>query len=168
MPGFKGKVVDESGNPLWGAHIITLLPPKKGVTTDKNGNFSLVGRTEEAYEIGFIGFKSQSFRLGRTNESKTFVLKEDAFALDEVVVSPRTPDIVDTSGIPDIFNPILSDPDVLQIPKKPVASAPAKKRGILDLIKENPIIALAVGFAGAIGIGALLGTIKSANNEASK
>ncbi len=80
----KGRVVDESGEPLIGASV-KVIGSKLGVGTDLDGNFSLgtitVGTT---IEISYVGFDSQ--RLKWKGGSLNVVLKENATALDEVVV----------------------------------------------------------------------------------
>ena len=88
----RGRVMDETGQPLMGANIVTInSTPKRGTITDYNGYFTVDGELGESFEITFMGFKSQIFRLDRYMQDRVYNLKEDAFALNEVVVTPRTP-----------------------------------------------------------------------------
>lgn len=90
----RGRVTDISGQPLWGAHIITInSTPRRFATTDQDGYFAVEGELHESFEITYLGFKSQIFRLERYMTDKTYRMLEDAAQLDEVVVTPRNPTV---------------------------------------------------------------------------
>lgn len=122
---FTGHVTDTSGEPLVGAHITTVMEPKRGTITDFDGNFKVSGEIGEAFQVGHIGKVGRIFRIDRFANTGKFILKDNAFELDEVVLRPR---------------------------KKTVSPA-APKKGLLDLIADNPVTSLTFG---AIGIWAIL------------
>lgn len=80
-----GNVSDEGGNPLPGASIV-VKNNTNGTQTDFDGNYTLTKVPEDAVlVISFIGYTTIEERVnGRTEIN--FILKEDAQALDEVVV----------------------------------------------------------------------------------
>ncbi|WP_291866665.1 carboxypeptidase-like regulatory domain-containing protein [Maribacter sp.] len=86
----RGRVLDASGQPLYQAHVITINSnPKRGVVTDQNGWFTVVGNLHESFEISHIGFTGQIFRLDRYMGDKTYSLSENVNELEGVIVSPR-------------------------------------------------------------------------------
>ncbi len=102
-----GRVVDESGQPLVGAHVLTVNSnPKRGVITDANGNFSVDGSLHEVFEIGFLGFESQIFRLDKYMGKQTYRLKEDAYELDGYTGTPsrQLPPKVDRRTDTELWN----------------------------------------------------------------
>jgi|GEM_PF-2690348 len=88
----RGRVIDEQGQPLYQAHIITTnSTPRKFTVSDQNGNFEVVGDLHETFEITHIGFKARIFRLDRFMRDTTYRLYEDVNELEGVVVTPRNP-----------------------------------------------------------------------------
>lgn len=79
-----GVVVDERGDPVIGANVI-----EKGTTngsiTDVDGNFFLNMPENATLQISYIGYINQEIKV-TNQESLRIVLREDAQALDEVVV----------------------------------------------------------------------------------
>ncbi|HEY9362540.1 MAG TPA: carboxypeptidase-like regulatory domain-containing protein, partial [Chitinophagaceae bacterium] len=80
----KGKVVDESGNPIEGVSV-KVKGQNTGTATDAAGAFSLTVPDNARIEISFIGFQTQEITVGNNNNF-TIVLKEGATRLDQVVV----------------------------------------------------------------------------------
>lgn len=80
-----GTVVDGTGEPVIGANVLE-VGTTNGVITDIDGNFKLQGVQPNAkIQVSFIGYISQTIPVGNQNNIKV-TLKEDAQALDEVVV----------------------------------------------------------------------------------
>ena len=80
-----GTVVDGTGEPVIGANVLE-VGTTNGVITDIDGNFQLQGVQPNAkIQVSFIGYISQTINVGNQNNIKV-TLKEDAQALDEVVV----------------------------------------------------------------------------------
>ena len=83
----KGKVLDESGQPLPGASII-LKGTSIGVTTDANGNYALdipATDTQPTLMFSFIGYQTQEISVaGRSVIDVTLIA--DVQSLNEVVV----------------------------------------------------------------------------------
>jgi len=79
-----GTITDESGEPIIGANVI-----EKGTTngniTDVDGKFTLQVFSGATLQISYIGYIQQELPIG-SQTSFTIALKEDAQALDEVVV----------------------------------------------------------------------------------
>lgn len=87
-----GRVVDESGQALIGAEILTInSTPKRGVITDVNGNFIVDGSLHEVFQIQYLGFEPVIFRLDKYMGKPTYRLKEEAFQLDGFTGTPNEP-----------------------------------------------------------------------------
>ena len=80
----RGKVVDETGNPLPGASI-TVKGTTTGTVTDINGAFALQVATDSPKLIAnFVGYETRE--INPSGEEQTVVLKESNLAISEVVV----------------------------------------------------------------------------------
>lgn len=82
----KGLVQDGFG-PITGASVYVKGHPEKGVTTDMEGQFTLLCRPTDILVISFIGYQTQEITLKKGQEVLSITLKEDAKTLDEVVVT---------------------------------------------------------------------------------
>ncbi|MCM4152810.1 TonB-dependent receptor [Arenibacter sp. N53] len=87
----KGKITDESNQPLTGATVY-IEELKKGTMTDLNGEYEITDIKEGSWTIvlRMLGYKLQTKKITiGPDTSMTFhvVLKEDLNSLDEVVVS---------------------------------------------------------------------------------
>ncbi|MEL0653156.1 TonB-dependent receptor [Algibacter sp. TI.3.09] len=80
----KGKIIDEGGVPVPGVNIL-VAGTKRGTQTDFDGEYSINANEGEVIEFSFVGMQSQSVTVGE-NDTINLTLKEDAAALDEVVV----------------------------------------------------------------------------------
>jgi len=79
-----GKVIDTTGESVIGANIME-KGTQNGVITDVDGNFILTVRQGAVLVVSYIGYITQEIPVGaQTDISVT--LKEDNFALEEVVV----------------------------------------------------------------------------------
>lgn len=78
-----GVVRDAEGEPIIGANI-TVKGQTTGTITDISGNFSIDAPVGSVLKVSFIGFETQNVKV--TGEKLTVTLKEEANALDEVVV----------------------------------------------------------------------------------
>lgn len=80
-----GTVRDAAGGPLPGASVIQ-KGTSKGTAADQDGKFNLeVSSENSVLQVTFLGFESQEVKVG-TQRTFSFVLKEGASAMDEVVV----------------------------------------------------------------------------------
>jgi len=89
-----GTVSDASGETLLGANI-KVSGKAVGTTTDFDGNFTLTVNQQPPFtiEISMLGFQTATVEITQNNQKVTVELKENATALDEVVVSAsRTPE----------------------------------------------------------------------------
>ena len=80
-----GTVSDGTGEPVIGANVLE-AGTTNGVITDIDGNFRLQGVQPNAkIQVSFIGYITQTLTVGNQTNLKV-TLKEDAQALDEVIV----------------------------------------------------------------------------------
>lgn len=171
----RGRVTDQYGQPLMGAHIVTInSSPKRGTVTDQNGNFTVNGNLHESFQIGYMGFKGQIFRLDRNMPDKVYGLEEDAYQLDGVVVRPHKPVPDKNKGIDfggifdaigDIFgnikppaqnNPVYTGNPYPTAPNNGQGNVynPQKEQSLSAWVKENPVASLGI-FLGAAALGAV-------------
>lgn len=78
----KGSVFDESGQPLIGVNI-GVKGTTSGTITDMDGKFNLDVSPNATLVISYIGYKTIEIKA---SDNLEITLKEDAEALDEVVV----------------------------------------------------------------------------------
>jgi len=84
----RGKITDQQGNPLIGAHITLADNPfPKGTISDFSGNFRIDGFAGEQYNIGHIGKHSVKITLKKGMSDAAYRLLDSAVPLDEVVVT---------------------------------------------------------------------------------
>lgn len=82
----KGKVVDSLGEPIIGANVI-VKGTVNGVITDIDGNFTLLNVAPgSVIQISYIGYLSKEVKVTDDLTELKVILKEDAQALEEVVV----------------------------------------------------------------------------------
>ena len=79
-----GTVIDGTGEPIIGANVLE-VGTTNGVITDIDGNFKLNVQPNAKIQVSFIGYITQTVTVGSQSNIKV-TLKEDAQALDEVVV----------------------------------------------------------------------------------
>ena len=79
-----GTVVDDTGVPVIGANVV-VKGTTNGTITDLDGKFSLDGPPNATLVISYVGFIDQEI-TAKGNAPLSITLKEDAEALDEVVV----------------------------------------------------------------------------------
>lgn len=79
-----GTVIDGTGEPIIGANVLE-VGTTNGVITDIDGNFKLSVQPNAKIQVSFIGYITQTVTVGSQSNIKV-TLKEDAQALDEVVV----------------------------------------------------------------------------------
>lgn len=80
----KGTIKDNLGDPLIGVSVI-IKGTTNGVTTDLDGNFSILCDSKDILQVSYIGFIKQEIPVGNKN-TFNITLEEDAKILDEVIV----------------------------------------------------------------------------------
>ncbi len=79
-----GSVSDSAGSPIIGASVV-VEGTTTGVSTDANGAFVITSPVDGTISVSYIGFETQLVSVaGKT--SVDVILKEDATALEEVVI----------------------------------------------------------------------------------
>lgn len=82
----RGKVVDALGEPVIGANVI-VKGSVNGVITDVDGNFTLIDVAPgDVIQISYIGYLTKEVKVTNALTELNVTLKEDAQALEEVVV----------------------------------------------------------------------------------
>lgn len=80
----QGNVSDENGDPLIGVSVM-VKNDNIGTITDIDGNFTFNVPDNSVLIVSYIGYATQEISVG-TREQINIIMKEDAKALDEVVV----------------------------------------------------------------------------------
>ncbi len=81
----RGKVIDETGEPLIGVNV-SLEGSEKGVITDVNGNYMLTDVPQDAVLLfSYIGYETLKLKAD-SKRLREVILHEDSELLDEVVV----------------------------------------------------------------------------------
>ena len=85
----KGHLLDDEQNPLPSANIsVKDSNPFKGVTSDKNGYFTIHNVNENAQlEFKYLGYETITISASEININQPVILEKDAAALDEVMVT---------------------------------------------------------------------------------
>lgn len=90
-----GRVLDDAGSPLPGAHVV-IVNEKGGVTTDQDGYFRIpyTNAGTVRVKVTYVGFQTETFVINtdRNKSENILRLTPDATTLDQVVVTAtRTP-----------------------------------------------------------------------------
>ena len=80
----KGTILDATGMPVIGANVM-VKGTTNGTITDMDGKFSLEVDKNAILVVSYIGYANQEIKVGNQN-TLSITMKEDAEALDEVVV----------------------------------------------------------------------------------
>jgi TonB-linked SusC/RagA family outer membrane protein len=80
-----GSVVDTDGNPLPGVTVI-IEGTTQGTSSDFDGNYSISVDSNQALQFSFIGFESQTIRVGNQSTIDV-VMQTSSQALDEIIVT---------------------------------------------------------------------------------
>ena len=80
----KGTITDSSGVPIIGANVM-VKGTTNGTITDLDGNFSLDVSEGDILEISYIGYLTQTQRIGKES-TLAITMEEDSKQLEEVVV----------------------------------------------------------------------------------
>jgi len=79
-----GVVIDKSGIPLPGVNVV-IKGTSNGVQTDFDGKFSLKSKEGDNVVFSFIGYKSKSLQINKSNNYNV-TLESDAVQMEELVV----------------------------------------------------------------------------------
>ena len=79
-----GQVVDERGESVIGATVM-VKGSTDGAITDLDGNFTIKGKVGSTLTITYVGYSPLEVKVPKLSGNR-YVMKEDAKALDEVVV----------------------------------------------------------------------------------
>lgn len=120
-----GKVLDDSGNPIAGANIIT-TKTKQGVQTDKDGNFTLTVSGKAPYNliVSSVGHGSKVVNTSGDEIVTVLLIKEAVTQEDVVVVGYATVKRKDLTGT-------VSSVNAKQLKDIPLSSAAEALQGRL-------------------------------------
>ena len=97
----KGQVVGEDGLPIEGLTVM-IEGTRKGVTTDKEGKYSISCKNDEALVFSMLGMQEQVIRVDN-RKTINVVMKQEQTSLDEVVVvaygSQKKSDLTGAVGV---------------------------------------------------------------------
>ena len=79
----KGKVTDNTGEPLIGASVV-IAGTTIGTVTDMDGNFTIKAAQGDNLSVSFIGYETEIVTID--NATLTIVLNEESHSLNQVVV----------------------------------------------------------------------------------
>ena len=85
LKNIKGKVTDESGEPLIGVNI-SVDGSSTGTITDFDGNFTIKAAEKSTLKVSYIGYATQTIPVSK-KDFYPVVMKQDTEVLDEVVVT---------------------------------------------------------------------------------
>ena len=81
-----GKVVDENGEPLIGAGVVT-ADGKRGVVTDLDGKYTLtLDKSDKTLKYSFIGYATQEIEIAGKKTIDVILLPDASNTLNDVVV----------------------------------------------------------------------------------
>lgn len=80
-----GTVVDPSGSPLMGVSL-HVVGTSMGATTDAKGHFQFDAPENSMIQISYIGFETQTMKLGAANQKLTIHLSPSTNELNQLVV----------------------------------------------------------------------------------
>jgi TonB-linked SusC/RagA family outer membrane protein len=83
----RGVVVDQSGQPVVGAHVV-VKGTTRGVVADSNGAFIIhADQGDKTLVVSFMGMKSVEIRVPANGMAGTIVLQDDAKMMEDVIVT---------------------------------------------------------------------------------
>lgn len=140
----KGKVVDALGEPIIGANVI-VKGTTNGLITNVDGDFTLINVSAgDVVQVSYIGYLTQDVKVTGAMTELKVILKEDAQALDEVVVVGYGSE------------------------KKVNLTGSVNNINMADLTESRPITDVSQGLAGmAAGVQVTSGSNKPGDNSAS-
>ncbi|MDQ0964883.1 TonB-linked SusC/RagA family outer membrane protein [Flavobacterium sp. W4I14] len=154
----KGKVNDETGQPLVGATVLLTIE-KKTVATDVDGYFSTVSNnTANKIQISFVGYKTKELPLSDFGRQLTVSMEKEGINMDEVVVvgygTATKKDL--TGAVSTLSGDLLSDRKTTRVSQAlqgavpgvsvtrssggPAAGSTIRIRGITTLGVNDPLV----------------------------
>lgn len=105
----KGRVIDESGEPIYGT-TVSIKKRRIGVITDDSGSFSIKARVKDKLEFFFIGFERQEIPVSKMVENDGLVVmkEQDAVLCYEVVVTRYSPSKISELSYKEVEVPPVS------------------------------------------------------------
>lgn len=82
----RGRIVDETGQPMVGVGVVIKDRPGVGAVTDMDGHFTLEAATGDILEISYLGYKTLTVQV-TGSDVYNHTLTPDSSILDEVVVT---------------------------------------------------------------------------------
>ena len=152
----KGQVLDESGEPIIGANVLE-IGTTNGSITDLEGQFSLDVASNSSLSISFIGYVTQTIKVGAKHKLEV-ILKEDTETLEEVVVvgygTVKKKDLTGavaavkggdlakrkTTQLSTAMQGAVSGVMVTRDNSAPGASASIKVRGVTTMSTSSPLV----------------------------
>ena len=80
-----GQVIDQNGESIIGASIVSDSDKTVATVTDLDGRFYLIGKTGDDLAVSALGYKSGGIHVQGNTSRLVITLQEDILALDEVI-----------------------------------------------------------------------------------
>src|SRR5260221_377942 len=81
-----GKVTDKEGKPIEGASILIKGPKKTGVSTDKDGRFTINSNPGDILQISSVGYQPTSYKISARMTNIVITLETEVSGLSETVI----------------------------------------------------------------------------------
>jgi iron complex outermembrane receptor protein len=155
--GIKGKVIDESKEPIAGCTVLE-KGKTNGTVTDAEGNFTLTVSPNATIHVSYIGYVMQDIAVGNRT-SFEIILVEDTKALEEVVVTALGIKR-DTRALGYAVSTIKGDEIIKAgVTSNPLASLYGKAAGVgIQATAAGPMGGMKINIRGAQGLESSSGT----------
>ena len=108
----KGTVKDTSGNAIENAYVVN-VNSQSHAHSNEFGSFSIDKTSSgDVFEISSLGYKKASFTS--KNHDEVYVLENDVYGLDQVVIQPKLNAMNTISKIDMLTNPVNSSQEILR------------------------------------------------------
>lgn len=87
LAAIKGKIIDESGNPVAGANVKIKGQPGRGVISGADGQFTIAAAEGDVLLVTFIGYKPYEVKIKADQNSISIRLEVSETAMKDVVVT---------------------------------------------------------------------------------
>ncbi len=96
---YKGRLIDETGEPMIGANI-NIKGTDKGTVSDIDGNYSIEANPGDVLVVNYIGYKPMEFTIENVkNQPIALVEKEEALKMDDFVEEVAEVEVEDEEAI---------------------------------------------------------------------
>jgi len=110
---FLGKVIDTSGNPIFGVNVISSSSGAHS-HSDANGVFQIISTLNDSLEFSALGFLSVKKLARDLEQNSEITLEESEISLTEITINPQVNSLESFSKINLSVNPVNHSQEVLR------------------------------------------------------